>query len=164
MNNRETYKRINVNWLLTLLIIGFYVFMIFVYVHQWGSRPITMTSLVILAVLWIVVFLFAGRFILTVDDEFFVFRSDLWTRCKIPIAAIKSVDVKQIARKDWYIAGKIIENHACDITWKAVVIELKNDKIYRVTLNFKNAQKIKEEIEKQITLNFKPKTKKADVA
>jgi len=156
-----TYKQVQINWLLTLLLVGFYVVMVFAYIHQWGSRPITMTSLVALAALWVVVFLFAGRFILKIDDEFVIFRSDLWLRCKIPITAIRDIDVKQVARKDWYVSGKIIENHMCDLTWKAVVIELLNDKIYRITLNFKKAQGIKEEIKKR---NLKPKTKSADVA
>jgi len=145
---------VRLNWWLILLLVGFYMFMIYVYVQQWGNNPLTLWSLAALAALWVVVCLFAGRLIMIIDDEFVIFRSDLWTRCKIPIAAIRNVDVKQVAWKEWHIPGKIIENHQFDLTWKAVVIELINDKIYRITLKYNTAQTIKNEINNRLTCAY----------
>ena len=149
-NNYIAYKRVKINWFMIIFFIGSYVHMIFAYIHQWGDNPVTKPTLIIFAVVWIIILLHIWRFILTVDDEFVIFRSTLWTMVRVPVTAINSVYVKQFALKDCIIPEKKDKNYQCDFTWKALVIELKNGKTYRITLTFKNAQIVKKEIEKRM--------------
>ena len=149
-NNYIAYKRIKINWFMIIFFIGSYVHMILAYIHQWGDNPVTKPTLIIFAVVWIIVLLHIWRFMLTVDDEFIIFRPTLWSMVRVPIAAINGVYIKQFALKDWMIPEKKDKNYQCDFTWKALVIELKNGKTYRITLTFKNAQIVKEEIEKRM--------------
>jgi len=145
-NNSITYKRVKINWWLILIFAGFYVWMIFTYIHQWGNNPLDKAGLIIMSVIWTFVYIGIGRFKVIIDDNHVVFRSDVWIPVKIPFAKIKSVSVEQVALM--YFGEKNTERYSFDLVKRAVIIKLKNGKIYQIAI--KNAERIKEEIEKRM--------------
>ena len=152
MNNQSIYKGKIHLWVLFILW-GSYVHMIFAYIHQWGNNPVNKTVLIILGVIWISlsVFLPNSRLILTIDDKFFVISgSSYWASVKIHITQIKDVSVGNVSIKMYasYNTGLV---YPFDFTRKTVMIQTKSGKTYQIAI--KNAQKIKEEIEKRMIIN-----------
>ena len=150
MNNQTTYIRGNIHWWIILFLCGFYVHLIFAYIHQWGNNPIDKAGLIIFGVIFFIVsvVLFAYRFVLTIDNEFVKFKLISWGRVKIHITQIKDVSVEKMSFFRMY--RKRYEYH--DFTGKVLKIQTKSDKIYQIAI--KNAQKAKDEIEKRM-LNIK---------
>ena len=146
MNSQTTYKRVKINWWVIILVVGIYVHIIFAYIHQWGNSPVTKPSLIFHAVILIIVLLFSGRSILEINDKFFIFRSYLWTYVKIHFKQIKDVNVVKMGL--WRRMGKKREQYQFDFVKQAVSINLKNGRVYQIAI--KDAEKIKEEIEKQM--------------
>ena len=146
MNNQSTYKRTKVNWWIIIPFIGLYIWMIFAYIHQWGNSPVDKAGLVIFALINIAVILCAGRIKVIIDDKFVVYRSDIWIPVRIPIIQIKSVS---FAKKNFKTATAKIDSYGLEFTRNMVCIQLKNRKA--VHLFIKNAEIIKEEIEKRMS-------------
>ena len=159
MENRAIYKRVKINWWVILLFVGISggigIQMIFAYIHQWGNNPIpNMTALILLEtflVVPIIVALFIfGRFKLIIDDNFVIIRTGLWTQCKVSYASINKISVRQYTK---FATGSIKfsgKNRiiSFDFINQFVKIQLKNGKNYWIAI--KNAEKIKEEIEKRM--------------
>ena len=145
---QETYRQVKINWLVILILAGTYVFMIFSYIHQWGNSPIDKAGLIIFTIIWITVWFFGGRFKLIIDDKLIIFRSDIWTPVKIHLKQIKEVSVVKVG-----LCGKMsakLERYYFDYVKRAVNIQLINGKTYQIAI--KDAEKIKEEIEKRILI------------
>ena len=148
-DEKTTYIRGNVRWWVLLFLWGCYVHMIFAYIHQWGNNPINKTGLIIMGVIWIVVSVLCifFRLIVTIDADFIKFKSFNCDK-KIHITQIKEVSFEKISFFKNFKLGE--EYH--DFTNQVLKIETKSGKIYQTTI--KNAQKIKEEIEKRmLTIN-----------
>jgi ABC-type uncharacterized transport system permease subunit len=164
MNKQEVYKRIKINWWIILILIGVLagalVHMTFSYIHQWGNRPLDKTGFIISGTIMAVVFigsgLFGGRFIVKIDDKFVIFRTDFYIFCKIPIAQIKNINIERLDRV-WlggaFFSGKYTERIHFDFVRQAVSIQTKNGITYQIAI--KDAQKVKEEIEKRMTTTNK---------
>ena len=150
MNNQTTYKRVKINWWIILMLGGIYVWMIFAYIHQWGNNPIDKSGLIFIAIIWIAVLIFLGRFKVIIDSNYAVFRSDVWVPVRIPIDTIENVSVEQVSWSEIvHIPGGKINRYLFDYFVKqAIIIRLKNGIIYQISI--KNAQRIKDEIEKQM--------------
>ena len=153
MKNNQTIFRGKIHWWVLLILWVIYVWMIFAYIHQWGNNPVNKAALIILSVIWISisVLFFAERFILTIDDKFFVISgSSYWASVKIHITQIKDVSVGNVSIKMYasYNTGLV---YPFDFTRKTVMIQTKSGKTYQIAI--KNAQKIKEEIEKRMLTN-----------
>ena len=149
MNSQVKYKRVKINWWIILILVGTYVLMIFAYIHQWGNSPIDKAGLIILAIIWIAVCFFCGRFKLIIDDKLVIFRSDIWTPVKIHLQQIKDVSVVKVS-----LCGKMsakLERYYFYYLKRAVNIQLKNGKIYQIAI--KDAQIVKEEIEKRMLIH-----------
>ena len=162
-NNRVTYKqRINFHWWVILVLWGFYLWMIFAYIHQWGNNPVNKTTLIIFGIIWIIcsVLVLSIRFILTIDDKFVVITFGLFSGwdIKIHVTQIEDVSVGIMSFRTYLKAGMVYykgTNYQFDFTRQAVKIQTKSGKIYQIAI--KNAEKVKEEIEKRmITTNNKP--------
>ena len=161
-NNPEIYKRVKINWEILLFVLavfaGIYVRMIFAYIHQWGNRPVTKTGLIVMAILLLGTFIFSwfcgGRFIVKIDDNLVIVRTDVYKMFKIKIANIKSVNIERLNRA-WLggvaFPGKKKERIHIDFVKQMVSITVKSDKVYQIAI--KDAQKIKEEIEKRMLTN-----------
>jgi len=108
-NNRAKYKQIKINWWVFILFGGIHVWVIFAYIHQWGSRSMDETGFIIMSIIWIFVYIFIGRSKVIINDNQVVFRSDVWIPIKIPIVNIKSVSVKQVSWINLYIPEKNTE-------------------------------------------------------
>ena len=147
-NSQEIYKRININWVTIIISGGFQVFLVFAYIHQLGNNPIPKIGLIFTFMLWFFVITFSGRIKVIIYDSFAVFRSDIRTYVKIPINMIKSVNIKQF--EAMVFPGKKIKKHQFDYSLNIIYIQLNNDRIYQITI--KNAQEIKEEIEKRMLI------------
>ena len=147
-NSQSTYKQIEINWTLIIISGGFQVFLVFAYILQLGNNPIGKIGLIFTFLLWFFVIAFSGRIKVIIDDNFALFRSDVWTHLKIPINLIKSVNIKQFGAM--VFTGKKIKKYQFDYSLNITYIQLNNDKIYQITI--KNAQEIKEEIEKRIPI------------
>ena len=145
MEKFPAYKRTKVNWWIIILFIGLYIWMIFAYIHQWGNSPVDEAGLVIFAIINIVVILSMGRVKVIIDDQFVVYRSDIWIPVKIPMMQIKSVS---LAKKNFKTGTAKIDSYGLEFTRNVVCILLKNRKA--VHLFIKNAEQIKEEIEKRM--------------
>ena len=162
MNNQTIYKRVKINWLIILILIGvlagIFVHMTFSYIHQWGNRPLDKTGFIITGAIVSIIFIgcgfFGGRFIVRIDDRFATFRTDFYVFWKIPIIKIKNINIERLNRA-WfggaYFHVKNVERAYFDFVKQVVSIEMKNGKIYQIAI--KNAQKIKEEIEKRMLTN-----------
>ena len=148
MNNQVTYKLVKINWWIILVLVCIYVFAIFAYIYQWGNNPVGKSSLIFLAVIFISFLLYGAWCRIKIDDNFISFRIPNFLIQKIPIANIKNVSIKQISLME--IAGKFIDRYRIDFTKQNLCIQMENGKIYQFAI--KNAQKIKEEIEKRMLI------------
>ena len=149
MKNNQTIFRSNIHWWALLFLWGFYVHMIFAYIHQWGNNPVNEVALLIFTIIWIMisVLLFAIRVILTIDDEFVKFKY-YGELVKIHITQIEDVSVEKLSF--FKIYAKLYQYY--DFTGQFLKIQTKSGKTYQIAI--KNAQKIKEEIEKRmLTIN-----------
>ena len=150
MEKFPAYKRIKVNWWIVLLfLLGFYVWMIFAYIHQWGNNPINKAGLVILGIVMLVFFIVSmpGRFYFKIDDQFVTCRlapTDVFTPLKINIAQIKDVSVGKVSF--WRVV--MFRGHQFDFTGQVVRIQMKSGNVYQISI--RNAEQIKEEIEKRM--------------
>ena len=145
-NNNILYKRVKNHWWIFLLFAGCFVWMIFAYIHQWGNNPPTKASLIIIAIIFVTALMLfhPGRFVFTIDNEFVSFKSAYWGRVKIHITQIKDVNVEKMSFFKMY--AKRYEYH--DFTGQVLKIQTKSDMVYQIAI--KDAEKIKEEIEKRI--------------
>ena len=149
MTNNKIYKRIKVNWWMIIIFGGFHAWMIFAYIHKWGNNPISNNGLIIMSIIWIFIYIFLGRFKVIVDDNYAVFRSDVWIPVKIPISMIKNVSVKKAPLMEMNIPGSNLIKYQFDFFVPyAVKIQMKNGKIYQIAI--KDAERIKDEIEKRM--------------
>ena len=87
--------------------------------------------------------IFAIRFILTIDDEFVKFKLLNWGPVKIHITQIKDLSIGKVDFRTYLKSA-----YQFDFTRQTVIIQTKSDRIYQIAI--KNAQKIKEEIEKRM--------------
>ena len=151
-NNQTTYKRGKIHWWIILILWGFYVWMIFAYIHQWGNNPVDKAALIIFGIIWIVVsvLLFTERFILTIDDKFIKFKLFRWGTVNIHITQIKDVSVEKMSFPKMYVK----RYEYFDFTGQVLKIQTKSDRIYQFAI--KDAKKIKEEIEKRMLTTNKP--------
>jgi hypothetical protein len=153
-SSQTIYKRVKIHWWIILFFWGIYVWMIFAYIHQWGNNPMNKTGLVIFSVIWIAVsiFILVERFILTIDDKFFVVTFGSYWDIKIHITQIKNVSVEKL---NFRMYVKTVSHRGTkyqfDFTSQTVKIQTKSGKIYQI--HIKNAQRIKEEIEKQMLIH-----------
>ena len=142
---------IKVNWWFILIIVGLYVLVVFSYINQLsGSRSISMTGFIIMTITWILILFLGGRFKVIINRYNFNFSHrgpDFWSPIKIPIVDVKKVSVKQVGLMI-NLPGMKINKYYFDFVKQAVNIELKNGNIYQIAI--KNAENIKEEIEKQM--------------
>jgi len=145
-NNQITYKRVKINWWVFIIFGGIHAWMIFAYIHQWGTNPVDKTEPIIMSIIWVFTYILLGRFKVIIDDNFVIFRSDVWIPVKIPIFMIDKVSVKKVGLMI-NVQGKN-EKYYFDFVKQAVSIQLKNGKIYQIGI--KDAEKIKEEIEKRM--------------
>jgi hypothetical protein len=148
MTSFGTYKRIKINWWIILPLAGMYIWMIFAYIYQWGDKPIDKDSFIAVTVIWVVILVWIGRFKVIINNNFAIFRSDVWTPVKIPINRIEKVIAKKTPMVTTIPLKKIFRVYYFNYTAQAVFIQLKNGKTYRIYI--KNAGEIKEEIEKRI--------------
>ena len=146
--NNQTIFRGNIHWWVLLFLWGFYVHMIFAYIHQWGNNPVNEVALLFFAIIWIMasVLLFAIRPILTIDDVFVKFKY-YGDPIKIHITQIEDVSVKKMSFFKVY--AKLYQYY--DFTGQFLKIQTKSGRVYIIAI--KNAQKIKEEIEKRMITN-----------
>ena len=152
MKNNQTIFRGKTHLWIILIFCGIYAYMIFAYIHQRDNNPAADTVLIIFAIIWISIsaLLLANRFI-TVDDEFVKFKFYL-SSVKIHILQIKDVSVDKMSffrALAKYSIKYSIEFR--DFTGHVLIIQTKTGKVYRFAI--KNAQKIKEEIEKRMLTN-----------
>ena len=146
MKNNQTIYYGKIHWWVLLFLWGFYVHMIFAYIHQWGNNPIPKGGLIIFAIIWMMVsiLVFSIRFTLTIDDEFVKFKLLNWGSVRIHITQIKDVNVEKMSF--FKMHAKLVECY--DFTGQFLKIQTKSGRIYKFAI--KNAQKIKEEIEKRM--------------
>ena len=152
MENRIMYKRIKINWWVIIPFVVTYVWMIFAYIHLWGNSPVGKAGLIFVGIIWIVVWFLIGRPILTIDEKFVTLKTDLWTYVEIHVKQIKDVSIVNMN-----LLGRVnakFEKHFFDFVKQAVSIKLKNGKTYQIAI--KDAEKIKEEIEKRMITTNKP--------
>jgi len=142
-NNRETYKRVKINWWVVLTWSAlFFLTSIILYILFRNGIFISMAlpTCVILTEL---------RYILTVDDNFITFRTDIRTSFKIALSDMENVHITQAPLHGMNLPWKKVKLYSFDVFEKDVVsIQLRNGKTYQ--LHIKNAQIVKEEIEKRI--------------
>ena len=154
-NNYITYKRVKINWWVFILFGGIHLCIIYLYIHQFGTNPIDMKGLIRITTIFIFVYIFIGRFKVIIDDNFAIFRSDVWIPVKIQIPMIDKVSVKEASMMGMNIPfcniplfGNV-KSYRFDFSAShAVKIQLINGKIYQIAI--KDAEKIKEEIEKRM--------------
>ena len=147
MNNQTIYKQTTINWWAILLWLGINVWMIFAYIYQWGNNPIGKGSLIIFPFLFAILILARAysdgkpiwKVIMEIDDKSFTIKTDLYGRIKISIDEIKNIDIEQQAKVSVWerFLGKQVVN-----------IQLKSGKTNKFTI--RDAQKVKEEIEKRM--------------
>ena len=144
--------------ILVVVYAGIFFYMFFAYIHQSSNNPMTVTAAFVvmgylLALVTISCVFGAGRFIVKIDD-FVTVKTDLLIFMKIKVANIQTVNVKYLTRHR-LIGGcfqnKIIEIIVLDFVKQMVSIKVKSGKNYQIVT--KNAQEIKEEIEKRISTN-----------
>ena len=173
MNNIPTYKRVKINWWIIILFGGTHVLMLLSYIHQWGSRPFSMSELIvmfiIMSIIWIFIYMLLGWRKVMIDDKFVIFRSGFPLYNKIEIAQIKdisivNVNILNVMYWNWgmmysdtgmLIGMKFPEKYSFDLVKQTVIVKLKNGKTYQIAI--KDAERVRKEIERQmITTNNKP--------
>ena len=157
MHNQETYKRFKIKWWLIQILAGIlaFVFLLFLLMTLGGNKPLDKTgfviSITIIAVLYGICICLGGWSKLIINDCFAIFRFDLLTVVKIPIASIRDISTERVAKLDFlFFPKKDFVKCFFDFVKQAVRIEMKSGKIYQITI--KNAQEIKEEIEKRMLI------------
>ena len=153
-NSKLTYKRVKIHWWAILLLWGFYVWMIFAYIHQWGNNPVPKIGLIIYAGMWtgISLSIFAMRYTLTIDDKFLVVKFSTGWGIKVHITQIKEVSVEKVSFRTFMKAFSPKRRlYPFDFTGQTIKIQIKSNNIYQITI--RNAQEIKDEIEKRISTN-----------
>ena len=161
MNNSITYKRIKLKGWVIILFGGFHVWMIFAYIHQWGSRPLPLSGLFIMSAIWIFIYLVIGWRKVVIDDKSVIFWQFLPLYNKIEIVQIKEVSVVNVSIMNvmyWSMGMgmmlndakmgmgmKFPEQFSFDFVKQTVIIKLKNGKSYQIAI--KDAERIREEIE-----------------
>ena len=147
MNSQTTYKRVKINWWIIIIIVVPYVPIISAYISQWGDSSATKPLFFFHAIM-IGTLLLLGRFKVIINDNYAIFRSDIWVPVKIPISMIENVSVKQVSILEMNIPGSGLKKYSFDFVKQAVIINLKNGRVYQIAI--KDAERIKEEIEKQM--------------
>ena len=152
MDRQKTYKRVNINWLFVVGLGIIHLLVIILYIYQLGNNPITKSGIIKVSIMCTLCYIYAGRIKLIIDENYVKFRSDFRIFDKIPICTIKNISVKQAPRFDKYMIfqGDNFKHLPYDYFVKqAVIIKLKNGKIYQIAI--KDAERIKDEIEKRMT-------------
>ena len=152
MNNQGIYKRIKIEWLIISFVVGILAFFLFIYIRDGSGQSIDVDIIMFCVLLFIAaLIIFNARYKVIIDDYFVTFHM-LLSRLmplKIPIAKIKSISAKPVTGRFTFTPEENLENYQFDFWAPQVVrIQLKNGYKYEITI--KNAQKIKEEIEKRI--------------
>ena len=149
MNNQEIYKCVKINWLLIIVFVVTQIYMIYGCVHQWGNR-FSKEVVIFSMIICILILLFSLRAKVLIDSNYATFRlSYRWISVKIPIAKIENVSIEQVSFFETVqFRGKNAKKYTFDNVKRAVIIQLKNDKVYQISI--KNAEEIKEEIEKRM--------------
>ena len=164
-HNIITYKRIKAKRWVIILFGGFHVWMIFAYIHQWGSRPLPLSGLFIMSIIWIFIYIVIGWRKEVIDDKSVIFRSGLPLYNEIAILKIKDVNVENVSILNvmyWSIGMlysynhinmgiKFPEKYSFDFVKQTVIIKLKNGKSYQIAI--KDAERVKMEIERQMKYN-----------
>jgi len=165
MSNRETYKRVKINWWVFIIFGGIHVLMILSYIHQWGNKPLTMAGLIFISIFWIFIYIFLGWRKVMICDKFVIFKQYLPRYNKIEIAQIKDVSVVNVSILNvlywnmgifWdmygdintYMSMKFPEKYSFDFVKQTVIIKLKSGKTYQIAI--KDAERVKKEIESQM--------------
>ena len=154
MNNQTTYIRTKISKAFifsTVIFIAIYVWIIFAYIYQWGNRPISTTGFIIFTVIWWIhllpIWLLGGRYKIIIDNDHIVFRSIAYTYMKIRLTDISRIGVQKVPfSKMMNLSGST--DAYFDFVKQAIIIRLYNDKVYKIAI--KNAQEIKDEIEKRM--------------
>jgi hypothetical protein len=155
MSNQTTYIRTKIGEafiFVSITFIAFYVFIIFAYIHQWGNNPISRTGLTIFTVIWFIhlipVWLLGGRYKMIIDNDYLIFRAKMYTYAKIRLTDISRIGVQKVPfSKMMNLSGST--DAYFDFVKETIIIRLYNDKVYKIAI--KNAQEIKDEIEKRMT-------------
>ena len=148
MEDRIIYKRVKINWWVFIIFGGIHVRMIFAYIHQLGNEM----GFIILSIIWVFIYICIGRFKVIIDDNYAIFRSDVWIPVKIPIFMIDNVSVKRVPLvMNEYIPERNTIKYVFDyFVPYAVKIKMKSGKIYQIAI--KDAEIVKEEIEKRMII------------
>ena len=144
MEKYPVYKRIKVNWWIVILMIFPSVALINEVVVKNNFHSEILPSLVVT----FSVLVLLGRFKVIINDDFAIFRSDVWVPIKIPISQIMNVCVNQVALVEVNIPWEYPRKYQFDFVSCAILIELENGKSYQIAI--KDAERIKEEIEKRM--------------
>jgi len=145
-NSRAIYKRVKITWWLIIPFGGFHLRMIIAYIYQTRTNPISNSEFILFTTIWIFIYIFLGRFKVIIDDNYAIFRSDVWIPVKILISEIYKVSAKRVPLFDHYTLEKNCKKfYFSPFLKEALRIQLKSGKIYQIAI--KNAEKIKEEIE-----------------
>ena len=147
MEKFPAYKRIKVNWWIVIIMIVCFALSINEIVIKHNYRTEALVPLVIV----ISALVLLGRFKVIVNDDFAIFRSDVWVPVKIPISHIMNVCVKRVEMMEVSIPWKYPIKYQFDFVSCAVIIKLKNGKSYQIAI--KDAERIKEEIEKRMFIS-----------
>ena len=154
MSNQPTYIRTKISeafTFTTITFIAFYVFIVFAYIYQWGNNPISRNGLIFFTVIWFVhlipVWLLGGRYKIIIDNDYIIFRATAYTYAKIRLIDISRIGVQKVPfSKMMNLSGST--DAYFDFVKQAIIIRLYNDKVYKIAV--KNAQEIKDEIEKRM--------------
>ena len=126
--------------------VGIYVWIILPIIN---NKSDDVAGVIFLVLSWIFAVFVFGRFKMIINDKFFVFRSDVVIWIKVPFDGIKDVSVKKVALIELNEPGKYIKKYYFDFfVRQAISTQLKSSKIYQIAI--KDAERIKEEIEKQM--------------
>ena len=154
MENNITYKRVKINWWIIILF-GATHLLIILNLFLDGNIG---SGTIAVSIIFIFLYITLGRFKLIINDDFVVFRSDIFSLLNTPIKKIKNISTIQL---DYFSMASnnrrqdIVKKYYFDFTAKqAIIIELKNGKIYWFSI--KDAEKVKEEIEKRMITTYKP--------
>ena len=151
MNNQTTYKRTKTNWWMSLPLVVIYVWIIFAYIFQWGNKPIpSVTWLVVFGIFFLSPLLLMWCSQLIISNNHIVFRMGIWNWKKIPITSVRNVSVNKssfIKMSGSNIRGKATSAYF-DFVEQTIIIFLRNGETYQIAI--KNAQEIKDEIEKRM--------------
>ena len=169
MENRATYKRIKANWWVIILFGGFHVWIIFAYIiYQRGVNPHNTFGLIIVSIIWIFVYIIFGWRKVIIGDKFIILRAifPLYNKLAVDFVKIEDVSIANVSIASvmyWSMCtlylntgirkGMIFpEKYPFDFVKQTIIIKLKNGETYQIAI--KDAEKIKEEIEKRmITTN-----------